>query len=64
VFVTHDVTEALTLGDRVAVMRAGKLLQVGTPAALRRSPADEYVREFVETPLHQTRRLADLLESP
>jgi osmoprotectant transport system ATP-binding protein len=62
VFVTHDVAEALTLGDRIGVMRDGKLLQVGTPAELRGAPADDYVGEFLETPLRQTRRLASLLE--
>jgi osmoprotectant transport system ATP-binding protein len=62
VFVTHDVTEALTLGDRVAVLRAGKLLQIGTPAELHRSPTDEYVHEFIETPLRQTRHLMASLE--
>src|SRR4029453_19081793 len=50
VFVTHDVVEALTLGDRVSVMRGGKLLQIGAPAELRSAPADDYVREFLETP--------------
>jgi len=62
VFVTHDVVEALTLGDRVAVMRDGKLLQIGAPAELRSAPADDYVREFLETPLRQTRRVAERLE--
>jgi osmoprotectant transport system ATP-binding protein len=62
VFVTHDVTEALTLGDRVAVMRAGKLLQIGTPAELLQAPAGDYVRDFLTTPLRQAGRFAPLLE--
>ena len=59
VFVTHDMAEALRLGDRIAVLREGRLVQVGTPAELLRAPADDYVRQLVETP----RRQADLVES-
>ncbi len=47
VYVTHDLTEAFLLGDRVAVMRAGKFLQVGTPKEIRDHPADAFVAEFV-----------------
>ncbi|GIU86292.1 MAG: ABC transporter ATP-binding protein [Acidimicrobiia bacterium] len=47
VFVTHDQEEALSLADRVAVMHAGELLQVGTPAELYGSPARRFVAEFV-----------------
>jgi glycine betaine/proline transport system ATP-binding protein len=46
VFITHDVSEALLLGDRIALMRDGRLVQVGTPADLLLRPADDYVREF------------------
>jgi len=46
VFITHDVSEALRLGDRIALMRDGRLVQVGTPADLLLHPADDYVREF------------------
>ncbi len=46
-FITHDLAEALTLGDRVAVLRDGALVQVGTPEQLVGSPADDYVRDFV-----------------
>jgi osmoprotectant transport system ATP-binding protein len=48
VFVTHDVDEALRLGTRVAVLRSGRLLQVGTPRELREGPADAYVRALLE----------------
>ena len=46
VFITHDLREALRLGDRVAVMRDGELVQVGTAAELLSTPADDYVRDF------------------
>lgn len=48
VFVTHDLSEALRLGDRVAVLHEGRLQQVATPAALLGAPATDAVRAFVE----------------
>lgn len=50
VYVTHDQTEALTLGDRVAVMRAGVLQQVGTPMELYNSPKNLFVAGFIGSP--------------
>ncbi len=47
VFITHDLAEALTLGDRIAVLRDGELVQVGTPEELVGAPADSYVADFV-----------------
>lgn len=47
VFITHDLSEALRLGDRIAIMRDGRFVQVGTPAEVVGSPADDYVRNFV-----------------
>jgi glycine betaine/proline transport system ATP-binding protein len=47
VFITHDLPEALRLGDRIAIMRDGKIVQLGTPEELVGSPADEYVQNFV-----------------
>jgi osmoprotectant transport system ATP-binding protein len=47
VFVTHDMDEALRLGDRVAVMQSGKLVQFATPAEILAKPANEFVRQFV-----------------
>ncbi|MFF4685823.1 glycine betaine/L-proline ABC transporter ATP-binding protein [Streptomyces sp. NPDC001307] len=47
VFITHDLSEALKLGDRIALMRDGKVVQLGTPEQIVGSPADDYVREFV-----------------
>jgi osmoprotectant transport system ATP-binding protein len=45
--VTHDLREAFLLGDRIAVMKRGRVLQVGTPDALQRAPADPYVRSLL-----------------
>jgi glycine betaine/proline transport system ATP-binding protein len=47
VFITHDLPEALRLGDRIAIMRDGRIVQLGTPEELVGSPADEYVENFV-----------------
>ncbi|MBK3647108.1 glycine betaine/L-proline ABC transporter ATP-binding protein [Streptomyces sp. MBT33] len=47
VFITHDLSEALKLGDRIALMRDGRVVQLGTPEQIVGSPADDYVREFV-----------------
>ncbi len=46
VFITHDLMEALKVGDRIAVMRDGAFVQVGTPEEVVGSPADDYVRDF------------------
>ncbi len=48
VFITHDIQEALKIGDRVAIMRDGALVQVGSPAELLTRPADQYVADFVQ----------------
>src|SRR4051794_25882223 len=50
VYVTHDQTEAMTLGDRIAVMRAGVLQQVGTPAELYENPKNLFVAGFIGSP--------------
>lgn len=46
VFITHDINEALKLADRIAIMRDGCIVQIGTPADIVLRPADDYVREF------------------
>jgi multiple sugar transport system ATP-binding protein len=50
VYVTHDQTEAMTLGDRVAVMQRGRLQQVATPQALYERPVNEFVAGFIGSP--------------
>ena len=48
VFITHDLNEALKLGDQVAIMKDGEIVQIGTPLDIVTKPADEYVSEFVK----------------
>ena len=62
IFVTHDMVEALLLGDRIAVLHEGRLVQVGTPGELWRAPADEHVAELLRTPRRQAEALDALLE--
>ncbi len=62
IFVTHDMAEALLVGDRIGIMRDGKLIQIGTPRDLLRSPADDYVRQLIETPMRQAQVVDALLE--
>src|SRR6476619_430794 len=50
IFVTHDQTEAMTLGDRIVVMKDGVVQQVGTPLALYRRPANRFVAGFIGSP--------------
>ena len=50
VYVTHDQTEAMTLGDRVAVMQSGRLQQVATPQGLYERPVNEFVAGFIGSP--------------
>jgi osmoprotectant transport system ATP-binding protein len=63
IFVTHDMTEAMLLGDRVAVMRDGALVQIGTPNELLSNPADDFVKALVDTPRNRARRLAQALRA-
>ncbi len=48
IFITHDFLEALKIGDRIAIMKDGLIVQVGTPQEIITNPADEYVREFIQ----------------
>jgi osmoprotectant transport system ATP-binding protein len=64
VMVTHDMTEALLLADRIAVMRDGVLVQTGAPRELIGSPTDAFVARMIETPRRRAQRLAAALEEP
>ncbi len=46
VFVSHDLDEAFHIGNRIAIMEGGRIVQIGTPAEILRNPSDEYVRAF------------------
>ena len=61
IFVTHDMVEALLLGDRIAVMDRGRLVQVGTPRELLRSPANETVARLMDSPRRQAAEVDALL---
>ena len=64
VFVTHDIQEAMKLGDRICIMKDGQVLQVGTPEELIQQPANDFVREFVGSPNTDTSSQSDFdLES-
>ena len=61
VFITHDIAEAFRLADRLAIMRAGRIVQIGRPADIVLNPADAYVAEFTEdVPLLSVIRAGDL----
>ena len=55
-FVTHDLDEAMRLGDRMAVMKNGEIVQLGHPSDVLANPADEYVSRFVQDKRDQLRR--------
>ncbi|PWA11861.1 glycine betaine/L-proline ABC transporter ATP-binding protein [Pueribacillus theae] len=48
IFITHDLDEALRLGDRIALMKDGSIVQIGTPEEIMMNPANDYVERFVE----------------
>ena len=63
VFITHDFLEALKLGDRICIMKDGRVVQIGTPSELVLNPADDYVAEFTDdVPLVRVIRVRDVLE--
>lgn len=61
VMVTHDVTEALLMADRIAVMNAGRIARLGTPHELMTDPRDEYARKLMEMPKRQADRVEQLV---
>lgn len=48
IFITHDLDEALKIGDRIAIMKDGEIVQIGTPEDILKNPANDYVRDFVQ----------------
>ena len=49
IFITHDINEAFKLGDQVAIMRDGRIVQTDTPKNMTQNPADDYVRDFIDS---------------
>ena len=65
VFITHDLAEALKLGDRILIMRDGEVVQIGTPDQIIGAPADEYVRDFTsEVPRSHVLTLKWVMHEP
>ena len=65
VFITHDLAEALKLGDRILIMRDGEVVQVGTPDQIIGAPADDYVRDFTsEVPRSHVLTLKWVMHEP
>ena len=63
VFITHDIVEAFRLADRMALMREGRIIQMGRPADIVLAPADDYVAQFTEdVPLLKVITAGDLME--
>lgn len=65
IFVTHDLDEALKLGSRIALMKAGEIIQVGTPEAILTRPKNSYVERFVEdVDLSRVLTAKDVMKAP
>jgi glycine betaine/proline transport system ATP-binding protein len=65
IFITHDLQEALKLGDRILIMRDGEIVQIGTPPEVVAQPADDYVRDFVsDVPLSHVLTLRYVKRAP
>ena len=65
VFITHDLNEALKLGTRVAIMKDGEIVQLGTPEEIVRHPANEYVAEFCrDVPRDQVVPIKSIMQEP
>ena len=64
VFVTHDMQEALSLGDRICIMKEGKVVQLDTPEGIIHNPKNEFVEEFIGNrgrTWYQGKSIADVL---
>jgi osmoprotectant transport system ATP-binding protein len=63
IFVTHDMTEAFLLADRIAVLRNGELLQVATPKDLAAAPVNDFVTAMIDIPRRRAKKLADAMRT-
>jgi glycine betaine/proline transport system ATP-binding protein len=65
VFITHDLNEALKMGDRIAIMKDGEIVQIGSPEEIVAEPADDYVSEFVrDVPLSKVVSVRSIMRWP
>jgi osmoprotectant transport system ATP-binding protein len=62
VMITHDMLEALILADRILVLHEGKIVEHGTPRELAQGAKHEFVRELMQMPERQAKRLSEILE--
>lgn len=62
VMITHDMLEALILADRIVVLREGRIVEQGTPQELARNAKHDFVRELMQMPERQAKRLAAIME--
>lgn len=62
VFVTHDWEEAIRLGDRIAIMRDGEILQIGTSEEILTKPANDYVRNFVKSRVTKAKGITSVMD--
>lgn len=61
IFVTHDIVEALTLGDRIAILHEGRLEQIGTREEILRNPATEFVRDLFSKSVKRWKEFKNIL---
>ena len=65
IFITHDLDEAITVGDRIAIMRDGEIIQLGTPEEIITEPADDFVREFTQgIPKTRVMKVGHIISDP
>lgn len=65
IFITHDLSEALKMGERVAIMKDGAIVQIGTPEEIVVAPTDEYVEEFVrDVPRSKVVPIRNIMKEP
>ena len=62
VFVTHDMMEALLLGNRIAIMKKGSIVQIDTPKNIFNNPIDDYVASLIRAPKEQMKHLEATLK--
>jgi len=65
IFITHDLDEAISVGDRIAIMRDGEIIQLGTPKEIITEPVDDFVREFTQgIPMTKVMEIGDIAREP